>query len=141
MTTLIYPVVGILQQSQAKLISEIISQFNEESERVNLSGVRGCERDFGSMSAEGSSLHDSGMLSRIDRYRAEYETLLRRSLGGIAADGHRKSNHTEALMLDSQTKLEERIQGRLSTSSSMMSINSNSFGSLEDLHIDNSSSF
>lgn len=140
MASLIYPVIGISQQSQTKLISDIISHFNEESDCLTLVSIRGGDMGVGSSSADGTSLDDSDTISRMQKYRTEFEKLLLRSLGA-AADGHRKANDPEPQTPEYQSKLENHAQGRLSTSSSMMSINSNSSGSLDDLNIDNSNSF
>jgi hypothetical protein len=142
MTSLIYPVVGISPQSQTKLISDIISQFNEESDCVNLASIRGGEMVVGSSLGVGASSDDSGTRSRMEKYRAEFENLLQRSFGDIAVDGERKANDAEPPTEKYHSRLGNHTQGRLSTtSSSMMSINSNSSGSLEDLNLDNSSSF
>jgi hypothetical protein len=141
MTSLIYPVVGISQQSQTKLISDIISQFNEELDGVSLASIRGGEMDGESSSAEGASSNDSSTLSRLDKYCTEFENLLQLPFGRIAADEQRKANDSEPPKQENMSKGENHTRGRLSTSSSMMSINSNSSGSLEDLNLDNSNSF
>jgi hypothetical protein len=140
MASLIYPVVGVSQQSHSKLISDIISHFNEESDRVNLSSIRGYEIDIGSSSTEGATSNDLSTMSHLEKYRSEYQNLLRR-YGSLDADGHLIANDTELPAQEGQSKPVEPAQSRLSTSSSMMSINSNSSGSLEDLDLDNSNSF
>lgn len=133
--SLIYPVVGVVQQP--KLISEIIARFSEESDRVNLASVRGDSSEADS--AEGPAPNGpGGSMPRWEKYQGEFQKLLRR-YGSI--DGPSEVNDAELLAEASPSRPEERSKTRLSTSSSMMSINSNSSGSLEDLNLDNSSSF